>query len=224
MTGTYWPWWLGALGLSGMTIGYYLTVGRTVGVSGAWERVLNWRQERAVEAADAALGDDEAFAAAIAAATREAFGPTSDAANIFATHAPPTSLARSVSEAETAPLVNAVPDTAESPTGRIPVAFQAAFLLSIFVGGLLAALSSGTFKLRGDMGPAFADIVVSGPLMWPTLFVGGLLVGFGTRYAGGCSSGHGLSGCGRLQISSIVATAVFFGTAVIVSTLLWKVI
>jgi uncharacterized membrane protein YedE/YeeE len=55
-------------------------------------------------------------------------------------------------------------------------------------------------------------------------FVGGVLVGFGTRLAGGCSSGHGLSGCGRLRPVSIVATAVFFGTAVGVSFLLWKVI
>jgi uncharacterized membrane protein YedE/YeeE len=60
--------------------------------------------------------------------------------------------------------------------------------------------------------------------MFAVLFVGGILVGFGTRLAGGCSSGHGLSGCGRLQPVSIVATAVFFGTAVLVSFLLWKVI
>ena len=101
---------------------------------------------------------------------------------------------------------------------------QAAFLLSVFFGGLLAALISGRFELRADMGPDFAAIVTSGWLMWPILFVGGILVGFGTRLAGGCSSGHGLSGCGRLQLPSIVATATFFGTAVVVSTLLWKVI
>ena len=38
------------------------------------------------------------------------------------------------------------------------------------------------------------------------------------------SSGHGLFGCGRLYPISIMATAVFFGTAVLVSFLLWKVI
>ena len=71
---------------------------------------------------------------------------------------------------------------------------------------------------------SIADLVVSGSAMWPILFVGGWLVGFGTRLAGGCSSGHGLSGCSRFQPASIVATATFFGTAVVVSTLLWKVI
>jgi uncharacterized membrane protein YedE/YeeE len=60
--------------------------------------------------------------------------------------------------------------------------------------------------------------------MIAVLFGGGMLVGFGTRLAGGCSSGHGLSGCGRLRPVSLLATAVFFGTAVLVSFLLWKVI
>jgi len=52
------------------------------------------------------------------------------------------------------------------------------------------------------------------------LLVGGLLVGFGTRMAGGCTTGHGFSGCSRLQPGSLIATASFFGTAVGVSFLL----
>lgn len=75
------------------------------------------------------------------------------------------------------------------------------------------------------MGAGFAEIVTADPLtMVVVLFVGGVLVGFGTRLAGGCSSGHGLHGCGRLYPVSLVATAVFFGTAVAVSFLLWKVV
>ena len=53
------------------------------------------------------------------------------------------------------------------------------------------------------------------------LLVGaGVMVGFGTRMAGGCSSGHGLSGCSRLQPGSLLGTAAFFGAAVAVSFLL----
>ena len=75
------------------------------------------------------------------------------------------------------------------------------------------------------MGDAFRAIVTDNPIaMIVTLFLRGVLVGFGTRLAGGCSSGHGLSGCGRMRPVSLVATAVFFGTAVAVSFLLWKVI
>lgn len=40
--------------------------------------------------------------------------------------------------------------------------------------------------------------------------VGGFLVGFGTRYAGGCTSGHGIMGLAALQWPSLVATASFF--------------
>ena len=42
------------------------------------------------------------------------------------------------------------------------------------------------------------------------MIVGGFLVGFGTRYAGGCTSGHGIMGLAALQWSSLVATACFF--------------
>jgi uncharacterized membrane protein YedE/YeeE len=110
-------------------------------------------------------------------------------------------------------------------TAAVPVATQAVLLVSIFVGGGVAALGSGSFEIRPDMGDAFTRIVTDNPItMVVVLFLGGLLAGFGTRLAGGCSSGHGLSGCGRLRPVSLLATAVFFGTASIVSFLLWKVI
>ena len=106
-----------------------------------------------------------------------------------------------------------------------PLVTQAALLVSIFIGGVLAAIGAGRFELRLDMGNGFRDLVTgNSAAMLCVLFAGGVLVGFGTRLAGGCSSGHGLSGCGRLRPVSLVATAVFFGTAVVVSFLLWKVI
>ncbi|MEJ2440745.1 MAG: YeeE/YedE thiosulfate transporter family protein, partial [Gammaproteobacteria bacterium] len=43
------------------------------------------------------------------------------------------------------------------------------------------------------------------------------LVGMGTQMAGGCSSGHGLSGCANLSWSSLLATGIFFSTAVVVA-------
>lgn len=48
---------------------------------------------------------------------------------------------------------------------------------------------------------------VSGILI---LLVGGLLVGFGARYAGGCTSGHAISGLSNLQIPSLIAVIGFF--------------
>ena len=54
------------------------------------------------------------------------------------------------------------------------------------------------------------------PASWVTTVGGGLLVGFGTRQGGGCTSGHGVCGVARLSIRSIAATAIFMATAVVV--------
>jgi uncharacterized membrane protein YedE/YeeE len=48
-----------------------------------------------------------------------------------------------------------------------------------------------------------------------TLIIAGLLVGFGTKLGGGCTSGHGVCGIGRLSPRSIVATLVFMLTAIL---------
>lgn len=46
------------------------------------------------------------------------------------------------------------------------------------------------------------------------LIAAGLLVGYGTTMAGGCTSGHGVCGLGRLSLRSVVAVAVFLGMAI----------
>jgi uncharacterized membrane protein YedE/YeeE len=45
---------------------------------------------------------------------------------------------------------------------------------------------------------------------WLFLVVGGILIGFGTRYAGGCTSGHAISGLSNLQVPSLIAVIGFF--------------
>ena len=52
------------------------------------------------------------------------------------------------------------------------------------------------------------------------LFLGGVLVGYGARWMGACTSGHGLSGCSTRSPGSFVATITFFATAVGVTLLL----
>ncbi|MGV9253132.1 YeeE/YedE family protein [Streptomyces sp. NPDC003697] len=215
----YWPWWGGAVGLALITINYALTTDRSFGVSSAWDRVLHWRRERRLERMDEEFTDERALAQALAVATAEHFGTGPGAPA-----APPGAYGMSQPlAADAEPTVSE--DTPVAGPGPAPLVTQAALLVSIFVGGLIAALTSGRFHLRFDMGPGFRSLVTADPItMLVLLFVGGVLVGFGTRLAGGCSSGHGLNGCGRLRPVSLVATAVFFGTAVGVSFLLWKVI
>jgi len=52
------------------------------------------------------------------------------------------------------------------------------------------------------------------------IILGGLLVGFGTRLGGGCTSGHGICGIGRLSTSSIIATVIFVATGMLTVTIL----
>jgi hypothetical protein len=54
------------------------------------------------------------------------------------------------------------------------------------------------------------------PANWPVIVGGGLLVGFGTRLGGGCTSGHGVCGVARLSPRSIAATLVFMAVAIAV--------
>jgi uncharacterized membrane protein YedE/YeeE len=49
----------------------------------------------------------------------------------------------------------------------------------------------------------------------PVVIIAGLLVGFGTRMGGGCTSGHGVCGISRLSTRSLTATAMFMGAAML---------
>jgi len=51
---------------------------------------------------------------------------------------------------------------------------------------------------------------LSSPRTWLILIIGGFLVGFGARYAGGCTSGHAISGLSDLQLPSLIAVIGFF--------------
>jgi len=55
---------------------------------------------------------------------------------------------------------------------------------------------------------------------WPALVVSGLLVGIGTRYGGGCTSGHGVCGMARGSPRSLAATVAFMGAGFAVVYLL----
>lgn len=73
---------------------------------------------------------------------------------------------------------------------------KALFLLGL----LLAPLLWGAFFVLPKI-----DLQIG----WPALVVAGLLVGAGTRYGSGCTSGHGVCGISRLSPRSIVATVCF---------------
>jgi len=77
-----------------------------------------------------------------------------------------------------------------------------------FLAGLIAAPL--LYSLVASSAPI---TIASSPLL---LISAGLLVGFGTRLGGGCTSGHGVCGIARLSRRSLVATAVFMLSAMVV--------
>jgi uncharacterized protein len=72
--------------------------------------------------------------------------------------------------------------------------------------------------LYWTVGGELPQITVSVP--WPLIMIGGLLVGFGTRLGGGCTSGHGVCGIARFSRRSLVATGLFMATAIVTSFVL----
>ena len=54
------------------------------------------------------------------------------------------------------------------------------------------------------------------PTSWVLIAIAGLLVGFGARLGGGCTSGHGICGIARLSARSIAATVIFMASAIVV--------
>lgn len=56
------------------------------------------------------------------------------------------------------------------------------------------------------------------------LILGGIMVGFGSRYAGGCTSGHAISGLSNLQVPSLIAVAGFFIGGLLMTHLLFPLI
>jgi uncharacterized membrane protein YedE/YeeE len=83
---------------------------------------------------------------------------------------------------------------------------------ALFVGGLLTG-----GLLLAWLAPAQLGV---SPRSNGALVAAGLLVGFGTRLGGGCTSGHGICGLSRLSRRSLVAVLVFMATAVATVTLL----
>jgi uncharacterized membrane protein YedE/YeeE len=90
----------------------------------------------------------------------------------------------------------------------LPGADSRGWRIAFIAGMILAPLAAGLLGYP----PALPQM----PASWAIVIAAGLLVGFGTRLAGGCTSGHGVCGMARLSARSLVATAVFTATAVAV--------
>jgi uncharacterized membrane protein YedE/YeeE len=108
-------------------------------------------------------------------------------------------------------------------TGRI------AGISGIFSGCLGFAAGDKDWRIAFVAGLILAPLIAGGigyampppqmPANWTVIITAGLLVGFGTRLGGGCTSGHGICGIARLSVRSMTATAIFMFTAIVVVAL-----
>jgi uncharacterized membrane protein YedE/YeeE len=91
-------------------------------------------------------------------------------------------------------------------------------------------ISTATQKDLAQLGiQTFSGLVPSEIFSWEALgsirglicvVLGGFLVGFGTAYAGGCTSGHGVSGLSDFQLPSLIAVASFFAGGLLATYIL----
>lgn len=118
------------------------------------------------------------------------------------------------------------------------------FVFGIFLGGAIAInlLSNPNpievnpklaTELAGYGITNYNNLVPEDIINWQSLFtlkgflmmiVGGFLVGFGTRYAGGCTSGHAIMGLSNLQLPSLIATISFMIGGFIMANLILPII
>jgi uncharacterized protein len=96
------------------------------------------------------------------------------------------------------------------------------FLIGIFLGGLVNALTSNSFKCERVPNVWRERFGGSITKRFIVAFIGGALVLFGARMAGGCTSGHGLSGGLQLALSSWVFLITMFIVGVLFAALLFR--
>jgi uncharacterized membrane protein YedE/YeeE len=96
--------------------------------------------------------------------------------------------------------------------GSIDRDWRIAFIAGVILAPVIAMLVG------------YAVPVPAMPTSWVIVIAAGLLVGFGARLGGGCTSGHGICGIARLSKRSIAATMIFMGTAVVTVALIRHVI
>lgn len=183
--------WVAGLLLGGVAAAHWLVDRRLVGVSGLVTRTSRWLLSPAL-----AREEDRAI------------------------RADPEALRRALLEATDGELGDAPAAPAHRRRRLLTNRAAALYLLALVVGGAIAALQRGSWSLATTLGPTFEARWGDGALGFIALLLGGVLVGAGARMAGGCSSGHGLAGCARLQPASFVATASFMAAGVATTFLL----
>ncbi|PKL85860.1 MAG: hypothetical protein CVV22_04800 [Ignavibacteriae bacterium HGW-Ignavibacteriae-1] len=108
---------------------------------------------------------------------------------------------------------------------KLKVNWQWMLVVGVVIGSFLSAILSGNFQV-GVWVPtlwasSFGDSEVLRVLV---AFAGGIILGFGSRFAGGCTSGHGISGTLQLALSSWISAICFFIGGIITAHIIYHLI
>ncbi|MBN1634819.1 MAG: YeeE/YedE family protein [Ignavibacteria bacterium] len=107
---------------------------------------------------------------------------------------------------------------------KLQINWQWMLVVGVVIGSFLSAIISGDFQVG-----------VWVPSLWTSAFgnsavlrvlvavAGGIILGFGARFAGGCTSGHGISGTLQLAVSSWISAIFFFIGGIITAHLIFNV-
>ena len=98
---------------------------------------------------------------------------------------------------------------------RVTEAWRAYYFVGLVIGAVVAAILQG--GPRFHLGYQFIYGWMPLSAAAGVLFVSGLAMGYGARWAGGCTSGHGLCGVSIRSAGSVVSAVTFFATAVAIS-------
>lgn len=99
--------------------------------------------------------------------------------------------------------------------------WQWMLIIGILIGAFISAYLSGTFTVL-IVPPLFGATFGTDPMLRSAVaLLGGILMGLGARWAGGCTSGHGISGTLQLSLASWVAAICFFTGGILVAGFLY---
>ena len=202
----YWSWWIGGIALGSFAVIFSLLTGKPLGVSGSWLSIARRKDDAVLKAsADVLESGGDQVKDDLMAMTMAEFGED---------------------------IVEDIPqrregevdaDDKEQPKLRqdyTPWTVHVLFLVTMFLGSYIASMTTGDISWSLDLSPLHKQIFENDGEAWLALLFGGMMVGFGTQMAGGCTSGHGLSGSAQLVPASLLSTAIFFASATALTILM----
>ncbi len=97
-------------------------------------------------------------------------------------------------------------------------------VLGVFAGAFISSVLSGSFRISIEHSLWTAYFGDTPILRLLVALAGGIVMGFGSRWAGGCTSGHGISGTLQWTLSSWVAAICFFAGGIITALFMFEVL